>query len=144
MATWTGIWALLYFLTTNFHYGAGLDVSRRLANLPYILWTAAFNSAQLLAICAIDTVFFPAFYNATDARTEKEAYEMATSRVLKAFNRNGLAIFLIANLLTGLVNITVPTLDVGPYTTMAILVGYGAALTAIAVGLDAWDLSIKL
>ncbi|OTB19294.1 hypothetical protein K445DRAFT_314179 [Daldinia sp. EC12] len=144
MAVWTSIWTILYFFTTSYNYGAGLDVSRRLANLPYILWTAAFNSSQLLACCAIESVFFPSFYNATDAKTEQETYETATSRVLRAFNRNGLAIFLVANLLTGLVNMTVPTLDVGPSVTMAILVGYAAVLTALAVTLDAWNISIKL
>ncbi|KAI1077333.1 GPI-anchored wall transfer protein 1 [Whalleya microplaca] len=144
MAVWTAIWSALYFLTTNYNYGAGLDVSRRLANLPYVLWIAAFNSAQLLACCLIETVFFPNFYNATDARVEQEAYEVATSRVLRSFNRNGLAIFLVANLLTGLVNMTVPTLDIGPPVTMGILVGYAAVVTAVAVALDAWNLSIKL
>lgn len=144
MAVWTSIWTLLYFATTNFSYGAGLSVSRRLANLPYILWIAAFNSAQLLACCTIESIFFPSFYNATDARTEREAYEIATSKVLRSFNRNGLAIFLAANLLTGLVNMTVPTLDVSPTTTMAILVGYAGVLTALAVALDTWDISIKL
>ncbi|KAF3069681.1 GPI-anchored wall transfer protein 1 [Daldinia childiae] len=144
MTVWTSIWALLYFFTTNYSYGAGLDVSRRLANLPYVLWIAAFNSSQLLACCVIESVFFPSFYNATDTKTEQEAYETATSRVLRAFNRNGLAIFLVANLLTGLVNMTVPTLDVGPTVTMGILVGYAAVLTALAVTLDAWNISIKL
>ncbi|KAI0839313.1 GPI-anchored wall transfer protein 1 [Hypoxylon sp. FL0890] len=144
MAVWTLNWSILYFFSTHYKYGAGLDVSRRLANLPYILWIAAFNSAQLLACCAIETVFFPSFYNATDAKTEQEDYEIATSRVLRSFNRNGLAIFLLANLLTGLVNMTVPTLDVGPGATMGILVGYAAALTIVAVALDTWNISIKL
>ncbi|KAI2604621.1 GPI-anchored wall transfer protein 1 [Hypoxylon sp. NC1633] len=144
MAVWTAIWTALYFLTTNFTYGAGLDVSRRLANLPYVLWIAAFNSAQLLACCVIESVFFPSFYNAADAKTEQDAYETATSRVLRAFNRNGLAIFLLANLLTGLVNMTVPTLDVGPSVTMGVLVGYAAVVTTGALALDSWNISIKL
>ncbi|KAI1105565.1 GPI-anchored wall transfer protein 1 [Jackrogersella minutella] len=144
MAVWTSIWTVLYFFTTNYNYGAGFDVSRRLANLPYILWIAAFNSAQLLACCVIESVFFPSFYNATDMKTEHEAYETATSRVLRSFNRNGLAMFLAANLLTGLVNMTVRTLDVGPIVTMGILVGYGAILATLAVTLDAWNISIKL
>ncbi|KAI2467088.1 GPI-anchored wall transfer protein 1 [Annulohypoxylon bovei var. microspora] len=144
MAVWTSIWSILYFFTTNYSYGLGFDVSRRLANLPYILWTAAFNSAQLFACCAIESLLFPSFYNATDVKAEHEAYETATSRVLRSFNRNGLAIFLVANLLTGLVNMTVPTLDVGPSVTMGILVGYGAVLTILAVALDTWNISIKL
>ncbi|KAK0391993.1 hypothetical protein NLU13_1491 [Sarocladium strictum] len=144
MGVWAAIWTTLYFLSTSYSYGLGLNVSRRLANLPYVLWVTSFNSVQLLAFCAIDTLFFPAFYNATDVRGERDAYDFATSPVLRAFNRNGLALFLLANLLTGLVNLTVPTLDVGPAVTMAILVGYTALLTGVALGLDACNISIKI
>ena len=62
MAVWSAVWAGLYVLATSPVWGAGLDVSRRLANLPYVLWIAAFNTAQLLATCAVDSVFFPAFF----------------------------------------------------------------------------------
>lgn len=144
MAAWSCIWSALYFLVTDFHYGAGVSVSRRLANLPYVLGVAALATWQLFAYCLIETICFPAFYSATDARAEKEAYDTATSRVARAYNRNGLAIFLLANLMTGLVNMTVPTLDVGPLGSMGILVAYSTVLTAIAVGLDAYDITIKL
>jgi glucosaminylphosphatidylinositol acyltransferase len=143
MAVWCLVWVVLFFVCTDYNFGAGLTVSRRLANLPYMLWVVASNSVLLLGFCLVDTVFFPAFYNAQEAKMEKEAYETATSRVLRAFNRNGLALFLAANLLTGLVNMTVPTLDVSPATTMGILLGYMGVLTAIAVGLDMYDISIK-
>ncbi|KAK4241820.1 GPI-anchored wall transfer protein 1 [Achaetomium macrosporum] len=144
LAVWSLAWITLYFFCTDYTYGAGLTVSRRLANLPYMLWVVASNSTLVLAFCLVDTLFFPAFYKAQDAKAEKEAYDTATSRVLRAYNRNGLAIFLLANLLTGLVNMTVRTLDVISITTMAILVGYMGALTAVAVGLDMYDITIKL
>ncbi|KAJ4397624.1 Glucosaminyl phosphatidylinositol (GlcN-PI) nositol acylation protein [Gnomoniopsis smithogilvyi] len=144
LAVWSSIWSVLYFLTTDYHYGAGLLVSRRLANLPYILGVAALGSMNLFACCLVETICFPSFYNAVDAKAEKEAYETATSRVARAYNRNGLALFLVANLLTGLVNMTVPTLDVGPVESMGILLAYSAVLTAVAVALDAYNISIKL
>ncbi|KAK2036392.1 GPI-anchored wall transfer protein 1 [Colletotrichum somersetense] len=144
MAIWSAVWAGLFFLTTSYSYGDGLSVSRRLANLPYVLWTAAFNSAQLLAYAVVDTLFFPSSYNATDAKAEREAYETATSRVLRAYNRNGLFLFLVANVLTGLINMTVPTLHVGPLAAMSILIAYSGAITGIALGLDAYGISIKL
>mgnify|MGYP003816181013 CR=1 FL=1 len=144
LGAWSLGWFILYFLCTDYKYGAGLTVSRRMANLPYILWVVAFNSVLVLAFAVVDTIFFPAFYKATDSKAEKEAFETATSRVLRAYNRNGLAVFLVANLLTGLVNLTVPTLDVGAVTTIAILLGYMVALTGFAVGLDMYDVTIKL
>ncbi|KIE01323.1 GPI-anchored wall transfer protein, partial [Metarhizium majus ARSEF 297] len=144
IAVWAAIWSALYYLCTGYSFGLGLVVSRRLANLPYVLWVASFNTIQIFACCLIDTVFFPATYNATDGRTEREANEFATSRVLRAFNRNGLAVFLVANLLTGLVNMTVRTLDVGPSVTMAVLLGYMGVVTGFAVLLDMYDVSVKL
>ncbi|KAK2053533.1 GPI-anchored wall transfer protein 1 [Colletotrichum caudatum] len=144
MAIWSAVWAGLFFLTTSYSYGDGLSVSRRLANLPYVLWTAAFNSAQLLAYAVVDTLFFPPSHNVTDAKAEREAYETATSRVLRAYNRNSLFLFLVANVLTGLINMTVPTLHVGPLAAMSILIAYSGAITGIALGLDAYGISIKL
>lgn len=144
LGAWSLGWFVLYSLCTDYKYGAGLTVSRRMANLPYMLWVVAFNSVLVLAFAVVDTFLFPAFYKATDSKTEKEAYEIATSRVLRAYNRNGLPVFLVANLLTGLVNLTVPTLDVGAGTTMAILLAYMVALTGFAVVLDMYDVTIKL
>lgn len=134
-------WAALYLLATSYRYGFALRVSRRLANLPYVLWVSAFNTAQILVCCAIDSAFFAEAHGTLD---EAEAHRASTSRILRSFNRNGLAVFLLANLLTGLVNMTVPTLDVTPVQTMGVLVGYSFVLCAVAVGLDEWDVTIKL
>ena len=143
MGAWSFVWTALYFLCTDYRYGAGVLVSRRLANLPYVLWVVASNTALVSAMCLVDIIFFPAFYNAHDTRSEKEAYDSATSRILRAYNRNGLVVFLVANLLTGLVNMTVPTLDVSPLVTMGILVAYMVAVTGTAVGLDLYNISVK-
>ena len=144
MAAWSLLWLALYVLSTDYTYGAGLTVSRRLANLPYVLWVVASNSVLLLAFAAVDVLLFPAFYRAPDARAEGEAYEAATSRVLRAYNRNGLAVFLLANLLTGLINMTVRTLHVGRMGTMGLLGGYMGLVTAVAVGLDIYDITVRL
>ncbi|TAQ83661.1 hypothetical protein B7494_g8016 [Chlorociboria aeruginascens] len=144
LGTWSGIWILLYCLSTNYSYGLSLSVSRRLANLPYFLWISAFNCSQLTAFCLVETFCAPSAHKAVDTKAEKESYANSTSRVLEAFNRNGLAIFLVANLLTGLVNLTIPTLHVSDIQAMGILLGYAAVLTGVAIGLDAFDISIKI
>lgn len=138
------IWILLTFLATSHKYGLNLMVSRRLANLPYIVWVVAFNCTHITLFCAIETVFFPGVYKANDKLKETIEIEKATSRVLGAFNRNGLAIFLLANLLTGFVNLTFNTLTVTRAGAMGILVAYAALLTIIAVTLDRWNMTIKL
>ncbi|ESZ97000.1 hypothetical protein SBOR_2616 [Sclerotinia borealis F-4128] len=144
MGTWSGVWIMLYMFTTNYKYGLALRVSRRLANLPYFLWVSAFNCSQLTAFCLVETLFSPAAHKSPNAKTEKENYELSTSRILEAFNRNGLAIFLAANLLTGLINLTIPTLFVSNLQAMGILLLYASALTGVAVGLDVYDISIKM
>lgn len=140
----TLVWVAFYVFATSYKYGLGLSVSRRLANLPYVLWVAAFNSAQITVYCFIETVTFPAVYLAADATAEKKESKKATSRVTKAFNRNGLVIFLLANLLTGLVNLTLDTLTIEPLGAMVVLVVYAGLLTATAVALDSWNVSLKL
>ncbi|KAG5999153.1 Glucosaminyl phosphatidylinositol (GlcN-PI) nositol acylation protein, partial [Claviceps pusilla] len=144
MAVRAAVWSTLYFLTTSYSLGLGLTVSRRMANLPYVLWVAAFNSIQILACCAIDTVFFPATHSAHDGKAERDAVRTATSAVLSAYNRNGLAVFLVANLLTGLVNMTVKTLHSTPVETMAIMLSYMGVVTTLAVLLDHYNISVKL
>lgn len=148
LGAWSAIWILLFNLTTSYSYGLSLSVSRRLANLPYILWIAAFNTTQITAFCAIETFFFPSAHRSGTGpgakKEEEENYRFATSRILEAFNRNGLAVFLVANLGTGLVNLTVSTLHVKDVPAMGILTLYAAVLTGLAVGLDAYDISIKM
>jgi glucosaminylphosphatidylinositol acyltransferase len=146
LGAWSAMWTLLFIFATSYHYGLSISISRRLANLPYFLWIVAFNSVQLSAFCLVETIFFPEAYKSSDtsSQAENEIYKRSTSSVLEAFNRNGLAIFLAANLLTGVVNLTVPTLHVSNVQAMGILIGYAATLTGLAVGLDVCNISIKM
>ena len=137
------MWTALFYFSTSY-YGLGHTVSRRLANLPYFLWVSSFNSYQITICCALETFLFPNLYKAPTRDEELQRSREATSTVLYAFNRNGLAVFLVANLLTGLVNMTMPTLHMSVLQSMAVLVAYTATVTGVAVGLDYYNLSIKL
>lgn len=141
---WSLLWGGLYLLTTSYKYGLNLKVSRRLANLPYILWVGTFNCTQLAFFCLIETCCFPALSRATSGSMERKESMRATPRILRAFNRNGLAVFLAANLLTGLINLGVNTLSMTDTQAICILLNYAALVTSIALGLDYWDISIKL
>ncbi|KAF1985527.1 GPI-anchored wall transfer protein 1 [Aulographum hederae CBS 113979] len=143
LCVWSVIWISLFVASTSYHLGT-LQVSRRLANLPYFLWVSAFNTTQLALCCLIERLCFPGIYTTASKEAEQRRCKDATSRVLHAYNRNGLAVFLLANLLTGLVNLTLPTLHMGDLQAMGVLVGYMGVLSAIALALDAWDISIKL
>lgn len=127
-------------LTQPILLGLSLSVSRRLANLPYVLWIAAFNNAQILLFALIETLVLPSAFQSTDAEEVKET----SPRIMRAFNSNGLPIFLLANLGTGLVNLTVNTLDRTPMESMLLLMLYAAAVAAVALGLDMSGIKIKL
>ena len=141
---YASIWTCLFLFTTSYIYGLGLRVSRRLANLPYVMWVSAFNCAQISVYCIIDTLCFPGLYLARDGAAQTNEVEKATSQVIKAFNRNGLAIFLLANLMTGFVNMTLDTLTTGPLAATMVLLGYAAVLTTVVLSLDHWKVSLKL
>ncbi|KAK3705109.1 Glucosaminyl phosphatidylinositol (GlcN-PI) nositol acylation protein [Vermiconidia calcicola] len=143
LVKWTGIWSILC-VWAQWHYGPHLFVSRRMANLAYVIWVCAFNSAQLLIFCAIECVVFRDLYKAKDPETERQRVGDATSKVMHAFNRSSLAMFLLANLLTGLINMSVRTLYMGDVQAMAILVAYIGTICAVALLLDRHDISIKL
>ena len=135
----TVLYTLLCVCCTAY-IGLRIGVSRRLANLPYILWVNALNSGLLLSFCLIETICFPEAYQRETATSHDES----TSKIMRAFNRNGLGVFLVANLLTGLVNLSINTLDVHPLTAMAVMIGYVALVTGLAMGLDTAGIKLKI
>lgn len=143
LSAWSAWFSALLFLAISYNT-LGLQVSRRLVNLPYILWVSAFNCAQIALFCAVETLFFPGLHSTGDQRIEKQRCKHATSQILGAFNRNGLAIFLMANLLTGLVNISTDTLHTGQGRAIATLFVYVTILSIVATTLYRRNISIKL
>ena len=144
LTLWSTLWSLAFVFSTSYKYGLALQVSRRLANLPYVLWVAAFNCAQITLYCFVETMMFPGVYKAASPVSEKDEVERATSWVLEAFNRNGLAIFLVSNLLTGAINLTLDTLNMEQMQSMGLLLAYAAVVSTLALGLHYFNLSIKL
>ena len=143
LAKWTVIWFILC-VWAMWHYGPQLYVSRRMANLAYVVWVCAFNTAQLLLFCSIEALTFPNLYKAKDKQTERQRVSEATSRVMQAFNRNSLALFLLANLLTGAINMSMETWYMGDVQAMVVLVAYIGTVCGVALMLDHYDISIKL
>jgi glucosaminylphosphatidylinositol acyltransferase len=144
LASWSVVWGALLFFTTSYEHGLGMQVSRRLANLPYVLWVCFFNCSMIAITCLFETMVFPDAHRAVAPMLEQKRYRRHTSRILDAYNRNGLAIFLLANLLTGLINLTFDTIHMSAYPAMGVLVGYAIILTAVALTLDIRNITIKL
>ncbi|KAK9474145.1 GWT1-domain-containing protein [Dipodascopsis tothii] len=116
-----------------------LTVSRRLANWPYVLWVVAYNNIFILMYLFVEMVFFPVLAagprpaeHLLTADDLEYRYDDAVPWGLEAVNDNGLAIFLFANMLTGLVNLSVNTLEVKNFQALTILIQYSAALAVLA------------
>lgn len=122
-------YAALYLVATHVR-ALDLTASRRLANLPYTLWTCAYNNAQLFLFAAAEAAG-PSF-----AFTREPRARDVPSPLLRAFNAHGLPLFLLANLATGLVNLCVDTLDTRDAVAVAVLLAYAGVVCGAAVGLE--------
>lgn len=87
-------------------------ISRRFANLPYVLWVVSYNLGFLTSYSLVDAVLV----------------RDSTDSMLKLINDNGLLLFLLANVLTGLVNMSMDTLKAGIFESFFVLVGYCFAI----------------
>lgn len=103
------------------------NISRRIANLAYILWVVNYNCIFLLGYALTEELIGPML-----------------STILEAINSNGLAIFLVANLLTGFVNMSINTLEMGVGVTYIILTVYAISWTGLALVLHHYGIYIKL
>ena len=85
-----------------------------MANVPYCLWVLAHNLLLLIALRAVDA---------------------EVPLLLEAVNRNQLAVFLVANPLTGIVNLSMRTIYTADVTAVGVLTGYLATVCGVAVAL---------
>ncbi|KAN0064484.1 Glucosaminyl phosphatidylinositol (GlcN-PI) nositol acylation protein [Thecaphora frezii] len=124
----------------------GLETSRRLANLSYVLWVVAYNTSFLLAYVVIYVgVLKPAEQTASRAQLgETTSAASITPRLLADLNRHSLASFLAANVLTGVVNMSMQTMYAADWMAVAILTIYTAASCGLATVMErlGWRLRV--
>ncbi|KAI8073389.1 GWT1-domain-containing protein [Gilbertella persicaria] len=84
-------------------------VSRRMANLPYVVWVIAFNVSLLTLLILVDDYAKP---------------RGRGPPMLDAMNMNGLFTFLLANVLTGTINLTMYTLYASDLISLVVNVVY--------------------
>ncbi|GMN30556.1 hypothetical protein TIFTF001_002846 [Ficus carica] len=124
----TRVWLLsvLFWVLTVLINAHVERVSRRMCNLAYATMVLAVN-LQVLGILMLSD-FIPG---------------SKTSVLEQACNRNLLATFLLANVLTGLVNLSMDTLSASPITALSILIAY-AFTTCVVIGLvDFYGVRLK-
>ncbi|KAL5497877.1 GWT1 [Sanghuangporus vaninii] len=120
-------------------------VSRRLANLPYVIWVAAYNTSFIMFYFLLDKLstsqkssstvspissssLHPTLYiSGGKSKSRAEAPPL-----LEAINLNGLVLFLLANVATGLINLSISTMYASDSVAMVVLSLYSFALCAVA------------
>ncbi|KAL7570358.1 hypothetical protein ACA910_017198 [Epithemia clementina (nom. ined.)] len=119
-----GVWACLFALW-RILVGVGIKVSRRSTNLSFCCWSLMVN---VLLLQLVRTVY---------------QRHGQVSIISQALNRHGLICFVLANLLTGAVNLSINTLEVQETTAIAILLAYMTSIGVIAILLEAITNTLK-
>ncbi|KAH9956341.1 GWT1-domain-containing protein [Russula dissimulans] len=159
------IYWTLFGISRYLHIG-GHGVSRRLVNLSYIAWVAAYNTTALLFYFLLDLVFFPTSLargtyspvsglkvvrrpngssSSSDTDTDRAGAplgkiatmmagpsSMPAPALFEAINRNSLAVFLLANVATGAINLSMRTMYASDGRSMCVLGVYALGLCGFA------------
>lgn len=104
-------------------------VSRRLANLSYILLVTSMMTSLVLAFACVHLLLQCVYGRRVDG-------QVFSSRLLHLASDHALLLFCAANVATGVLNLTLETIRQGTVSTVAILIGYMAALTALISAAD--------
>ncbi|XP_036976038.1 phosphatidylinositol-glycan biosynthesis class W protein [Acanthopagrus latus] len=114
-------------------------VSRRMANLPFFIWSVAQSLFFMSCLGVADMVLLfskrtsgcqlvPSSWSLCKKQSEslpdKKTGEMERRCLAQAVNRNQLLFFLLANLMTGLTNSVVDTLNCGSLISVCVLLLY--------------------
>ena len=105
-------------------------VSRRSTNSTFILWTIAHNMTILFFIW-LPFHFCPD----TDQSSSKSGIDNSVINppIFDAVNRHGLIVFILANLMTGAVNLTMNTLEASSGTAVSVIFCYLCSVGAVAL-----------
>ncbi|ESK91702.1 gpi-anchored wall transfer protein 1 [Moniliophthora roreri MCA 2997] len=135
LCAYAAMWWILMGITRYFHLDGGDGSSRRLINMSHIFWVSAYNTSFILGYMVLDMLFFPTRPPSKSSKSTDDGpihHPEIPLPLLSAINKNGLPIFLLANVATGVINLTIPTLDTSNFWAMVILCSYSYALCAIA------------
>lgn len=132
------LWKLTFLCRDMF------GVSRRLANMGYVLWILSIGTAMTTLFLLLEIFYHYIVFDKPKPDDEKQQEQQTcVPLILKAIDYNGLAFFLAANILTGLVNMTFQTLLVGNGGAIFLLCTYMFVLLAITVFLYVNKIRLK-
>lgn len=144
------LWKITYILKNMF------GVSRRIANMGYVLWILSIGATitPLFMLFEIFHYFCDFHRPRTDddgkAETERDNDECQKDKrnyvpiILSSISYNGLVFFLLANLMTGVVNLSFQTLLMTTPQALAILCTYALVLCVITTFLFVKQIKLKV
>lgn len=124
---------ILYYIARSYFK---LTSSRRFANLCYILLVSAFNLSYLSVFLFTEAIIY--------GDLNAIPYNQLVPESLESVNANGLAIFLLANVTTGLINLNINTIDATKEMSIVILALYSLVLALVSLFLKRRGIIIKL
>ena len=110
-----------------------LDVSRRSTNAIFCIWVLFVNLFQLVSIY---TVVLLSYNSISKSSNAVSSIKVQSPILLSSMNRNGLYIFIIANLCTGIINLSIDTLTVSNSVAIWILLLYVGTVGSVSLLLD--------
>eukprot|EP00523_Entomoneis_sp_CCMP467_P004137 CAMPEP_0168755816 /NCGR_PEP_ID=MMETSP0724-20121128/20272_1 /TAXON_ID=265536 /ORGANISM="Amphiprora sp., Strain CCMP467" /LENGTH=543 /DNA_ID=CAMNT_0008804459 /DNA_START=121 /DNA_END=1751 /DNA_ORIENTATION=- len=135
------IWLLSVALWLGLTQGLGIAVSRRSTNASFCCWVLVVNLPILGFLQIIDHRHGQYDNDKTAATAATAASTTVTTPqatlVSQAVNRHGLLCFIVANLLTGAVNLSMNTLEASNTTAFVVLLGYLTVVGTLATVLEA-------
>ncbi|XP_013407978.1 phosphatidylinositol-glycan biosynthesis class W protein isoform X1 [Lingula anatina] len=123
-------------------------VSRRMANLSYVVWMLAYNLQSLVTFLLVDLLIVALqhwrFLPPLLIDPHMVQHKVGVSDLINAINRNALMYFLLANIFTGLVNIFMETIYAPPTTSFWVLAAYLAILSGVSLVLHKLNINTKI
>ena len=145
------LWSVAMWMSLSYSSSQLFDPpSRRLANWNYFNWMTAYNLTLLAGFLFVD-LFVVSLAQSQKRNKSREHLgaqipflEHRVPVYFRAITYNSLFYFLVANVLTGLVNFTFRTLEADAFTAMAILSLYLITLQAISLILYHLNVRVKV
>ncbi|KAJ6485686.1 GWT1-domain-containing protein [Mycena sanguinolenta] len=135
LASYAIMWWTLLGLVSLLRIDEG--VSRQTANLAYALWIVAFNTSFILGYLVLDMFFYPAAavskkFKPPPTHILATTFAARAPPLLEAINKNALPLFLLANILTGVVNLSIQTMYASAAVSMSVLSLYSLVVCGLA------------
>lgn len=118
-------------------------VSRRLANMGYVVWILAIGTIMTALFLLLEIFYHYLVFDKPKSEDDSQEPRTCVPVIFQAIEYNGLAFFLAANILTGLINMTFQTLLVGSGGAVFLLTAYMFVLVAITLFLYVNKIRLK-